>query len=78
MQTTTVTSSTTRRTAVIIDENDQYESVNEYDGDFKYVRNFRKYFQRLMEDIKKLLQGVTGLDFGAQTYTRQPYLEHEE
>jgi hypothetical protein len=43
----------------IVDDEEE-DSTNEYDGDFKYFHDFRKYFQQLMEDIKKLVRNFTG------------------
>ena len=34
-----------------------------YDGDFRYVQDFRKYVQQLLEDIRKLVSNLTGYDF---------------
>ncbi len=44
-------------------DDEEEDSTNEYDGDFKYIRDFRKYFNQLMEDIKKLVRNLTGYNF---------------
>jgi hypothetical protein len=46
-----------------IADDEEEDSTNEYNGDFKYIRDFRKYFQQLMEDIKKLVRNLTGYNF---------------
>lgn len=42
---------------------DDNEAADEYDGDFKYIRDFQKYVQRLFEEMKKLFRNVFSRDF---------------
>lgn len=34
-----------------------------YDGDFRYVKDFHKLTQKLLEEIKKIIRNLTGYDF---------------
>lgn len=58
----TSTTTTTTTTAAFDDE-DADESEQDFEGDFKYIKNFRQYMQKLMEDIKKFIRNITGADF---------------
>ncbi len=70
------TITTTTTTAAAADDEEHGENGNEYDGDFKYIRDFRKYIQKLMEDIKKLVQNLTGYNFN--NTPRQQYNQNYE
>ncbi|CAF1149114.1 unnamed protein product [Adineta steineri] len=66
------TRQTTTTVAIDYEQND-----NEYDGDYKYIRDFRKYIQQLVDDIKKVIRNLTGMDL-SDTPRRQQYPEHED
>jgi hypothetical protein len=55
----------TKRTASIKTTTTNYDEIlddDEYDGEFKYFKNIRKFFKEAWEDIKKFLKNLTGHD----------------
>lgn len=49
----------TTTTTTIATDFEQEKPNDEYDGDFRYIRDFRVYIQKIMEDIKKFIGTIT-------------------
>lgn len=58
-------------------DDSQEDHTDNYNGDFKYVYNFPKYVQQLLEDIKKLIRKLTGYDLGT-VHQQQRYPSYDE
>ncbi|CAF0820196.1 unnamed protein product [Adineta ricciae] len=73
----TQSSTTPRSTKTTTVDDNQEGQTDDYNGDFKYIQNFRKYFQQLLEDIKKLVRNLTGYDLGIVSQRQQYPLYNE-
>ncbi|CAF2308014.1 unnamed protein product [Rotaria sp. Silwood2] len=52
--------------------NDDYgEVVDEYDGDYKYIQDLRRYLQRFIEEFRKVLRKITGSNDNDKTQQDQ-------
>ncbi|CAF0994501.1 unnamed protein product [Rotaria magnacalcarata] len=50
---------------------DDDNTFGEYDGDFKYLKKIRRAMQRFFEELKKLMQKITGSEYFTAAQQRQ-------
>ncbi|CAF3492736.1 unnamed protein product [Rotaria socialis] len=50
---------------------DDDNAFGEYDGDFKYLKKIRRAMQRFFEELKKLMQKITGSEYVTAAQQRQ-------
>ncbi|CAF0887999.1 unnamed protein product [Rotaria sordida] len=45
-------------------DDDDIETIDEYNGDYRHFQDLRKYLQQIIEEFRKMVRKIMGSDFG--------------
>ncbi|CAF0721674.1 unnamed protein product [Rotaria sp. Silwood1] len=58
-------------TTTAFGDDDFSETADEYNGDYKYIEDIRRYLQQLIEEFRKMIRKITGSSFNDVTQRDQ-------